>query len=118
MTRYIGLAMVAVLAASVWVIACGDDDSPTTPVSPFVKASDWVAGADWNTATEVVLNMVENGPALSYSPSNLTFEAGKPYILRVVNPPGNVSKHYFSTEGMSLDFYKSIATRKIQTADA
>jgi uncharacterized cupredoxin-like copper-binding protein len=59
--------------------------------------------------------MVESGTALSYSPSELTFEAGKPYVLRITNAASN-GKHYFSPEGTS--FYQAIATRKIQTADA
>ena len=59
--------------------------------------------------------MVESGTALSYSPNELTFEAGKPYVLRIINVATN-GKHYFSPEGTS--FYQAVATRKIQTADA
>jgi uncharacterized cupredoxin-like copper-binding protein len=60
--------------------------------------------------------MVESGSSLSFSPSNLTFEAGKPYVLKINNPAGNAGKHYYSPEGTS--FYQAVATRKIETAEA
>lgn len=86
---------------------------PTTPV----RASDWVASADWAAASVVEVRMVEQGGSYAFSPSQLTFEAGKPYILRLLNPASNVEKHYFATEGLG-DFYRAIATRKIETVDA
>ena len=98
-----------------------DSTSPsgdnTPPESPFVAASDWVGGVDWDSRTVVNVSMVESGNQLSYSPSTLTFEAGKPYVLRITNPAGNENKHYFSPD-QAKDFFKSIATRKVQTADA
>ncbi|MFQ5651722.1 MAG: DNRLRE domain-containing protein, partial [bacterium] len=90
----------------------------TEPGHNPVKASDWVADVDWDQKTVVTMNMVESGAALSFSPNQLTFEAGKPYVLKIVNPASNVSKHYFATQEVFPDFYKAIATRKIETADA
>ncbi|MFQ5650018.1 MAG: plastocyanin/azurin family copper-binding protein [bacterium] len=119
MKKYLILTVLAVLFIIVLIVSCSKDKSPTGPEpSPFVKASDWVAGVNWDNKTEVTINMVESGQALSFSPNTLTFEAGKPYVLKVVNPAGNASKHYFATQEVFPDFYKSIATRKIETADA
>lgn len=114
----IGLAAVV---AGLLTISCdsgdvtGPDPNPTPTPTPTL-ASDWIDFVDWNQATVVEVTMVESGAALSYTPNQLTFEAGKPYILRITNPASNVSKHYFSPEGTS--FYQAVATRKIQTADA
>ena len=47
----------------------------------------------------------------SFTPENLTFEAGKPYKLEIVNA-GTV-KHYFTSEA----FYQSVAFRKAQTSE-
>ncbi|MFQ5605135.1 MAG: plastocyanin/azurin family copper-binding protein [bacterium] len=119
MKKYVILGVIAALSVTMWLVSCKSSKSPTGPdPSPFKKASDWVAGVDWDTRTVVTMNMVESGSALSFSPNNLTFEAGKPYVLKVVNPAGNASKHYFATQEVFPDFYKSIATRKIETADA
>lgn len=103
--------------ASVLLIGCDSNGTVTPPESPFVKASDWVGGVNWDNRTVINVSMVENGNVLSFSPNNLTFEAGKPYVLRITNPPGNSEKHYFSPD-QAKDFFKSIATRKVQTADA
>ena len=89
---------------------------PPPPPGP-VTASEWVGSVDWDQRTVVDVDMVESGAALSYSPNVLSFEAGKPYVLRINNPASNASKHYFSPEGLE-SFYQAIATRKIQTAEA
>jgi len=82
-------------------------------------ASGWVSAANFDNATTVTVDMVESGATdLSFSLSQSTFEAGKPYIIRINNPTGNISKHYFSPKDALGSFYKAIATRKIQTADA
>lgn len=118
MKKYAFLSLVSILFIIVGFVSCGDDKSPTSPpASPFISASDWVANANWDAKTEVVVNMVESGADLSFSPNNLTFEAGKPYVLKIVNPATNTSKHYFATEN-APDFFKAIATRKIETGDA
>jgi len=103
--------------ASFLLVGCDSNDTEGTPDSPFVKASDWVGGVNWDNRTVINVNMVESGSALSYSPNNLTFEAGQPYVLRISNPAGNDSKHYFSPD-VAKDFFMSVATRKVQTADA
>ena len=120
-----GATMIALIA---FAGAC-DEGNTAGPAGPgpapgpgpgpsLVTASDWVSSVDWATATVVQLDMVEGGgSAYSFSPSNMTFEAGRPYIMRITNPASNQEKHYFATEGLG-DFYKVIATRKIQTADA
>jgi uncharacterized cupredoxin-like copper-binding protein len=87
-------------------------------VSTPVTASDWVGAVSWDNATTVTVDMVENGTALSYSLSQSTFEAGKPYILRITNAGTNSGKHYFSPKDALGSFYQAIATRKIQTAEA
>lgn len=119
--RMIGAAWASALFLT-FAAAC--DDGATAPEAPPpnpIKASDWVKSVDWSKATTVQVNMVEQGTPLSgplaYSPNNLTFEAGKPYILRIVNAPTNAEKHYFATEGLA-DFYKGIAVRKVQTTQA
>lgn len=90
----------------------------TATVSTPVTASDWVGFVNWDNATTVTVDMVENGAALSFTLSSSTFEAGKPYIIRINNPAGNLSKHYFSPKDALGSFYQAIATRKVQTAEA
>ncbi len=118
-SRITRLGMILALA----MVACdrgetADVTGPTEPPPPTtpVLASAWVSFVNWDEATTITVNMVENGAALSFSPNTFTFEAGKPYILRITNPASNDSKHYFSPEGTS--FYQAIATRKVQTAEA
>jgi uncharacterized cupredoxin-like copper-binding protein len=103
----------ALAAACAVLVACGGDS--TSPTETPTSASEWVAFVNWDEKAVVEVQMVESGAALSYSPSELTFEAGKPYVLRIINAASN-GKHYFSPEGTS--FYQAIATRKIETADA
>ncbi|MFQ5650017.1 MAG: plastocyanin/azurin family copper-binding protein [bacterium] len=98
-----------------WLASCSHE-KPTEP-APFASASEWVANVNWDKKMEVVVNMIETGDHLSFRPNNLSFESGQPYVLRIINPPGNSSKHYFATDA-APDFFKAIATRKIQTADA
>jgi len=100
-------------------LSCGKDRGVNSvPPSPYVKASDWIASVDWNQATTVELLMIETSPTeMSFSPDSLAFVAGKPYILRIKSPSTNAAKHYFATEGPT-DFFKAVATRKIQTSDA
>lgn len=114
------VTLLAVSAFSLVLVGCdsnGDSKDSSPPASPFLTASDWIAGVNWDARTVVEVRMVENGDQLSYSLSQLTFEAGKPYVLKISNPAGNQGKHYFSPD-QAKDFFQSIATRKVQTADA
>jgi uncharacterized cupredoxin-like copper-binding protein len=90
-----------------------------TPSSPYVKSSDWVSNADWDARTTIAVDMVEQSASdFHFSPENITLEAGKPYVLKFTNSSTNDAKHYFSTPDGEPDFFKSIATRKVQTPDA
>jgi uncharacterized cupredoxin-like copper-binding protein len=81
-----------------------------------VKASEWISKADWSTARTITLTFKENPYGMETS-SPLVFNAGQPYILKIVNPVGNTEKHYFAAEGTD-NFFTAIATRKAQTPDA
>lgn len=81
-----------------------------------VKASEWVSSVDWSTAQTITLSFTENPYGISTS-APLVFTAGKPYILKIVNPVGNKEKHYFAADG-ATNFFTAIATRKVQTPDA
>lgn len=83
-------------------------NTPTT-------SSDWVGFVDWDSAERVELISIEHQDGtMAYEPDHLEFVAGQPYILTMKQQGGNQEKHYFHTS----DFYKAIATRKAQTADA
>jgi uncharacterized cupredoxin-like copper-binding protein len=94
------------------------DDGTTEPEATPVAASDWVSQANWDAAEVVTVTMVEESAnSYVFEPNELTFEAGKPYIVRIINPASNQEKHYFATEGVG-DLFKAVATRKIQTTEA
>ncbi len=105
-----GTATITATTGSVNGTAAATISTPQT-------ASDWVGAVNWDNATTVTVDMVENGAAFSYLLSQSTFEAGKPYIIRITNAASN-GKHYFSPKDALGSFYKAIATRKIQTAEA
>ncbi len=71
------------------------------------NAGDFVSAADWDTMVTVTVEMNE----YSYEPHDLTFVAGTPYKLEIVNVGD--TKHYFTAE----KFYRSIALRKAQTSE-
>jgi uncharacterized cupredoxin-like copper-binding protein len=74
----------------------------------YIKdAAKRVKEADWSKMKTVEVVMKE----FSFSPSELTFKAGVPYKLKIVNK-GKL-KHYFVSEG----FFRAIATRKVQSKD-
>ncbi len=95
----------------------------TTDASPALSSA-LVSAADWDSATDITLDMVENSDSTyAFDPSTLTLAAGQPYILTISSGVGNEEKHYFATEGAAAfvtgsDFYQAIATRKVQTVDA
>lgn len=86
----------------------------------YLKASEVLASiptADWTAAAADphIITFVENGGTYSYSSNKpMVFERGRPYVMRLVNPSSNLSKHYFT----ATEFFKAIVTRKLQTPDA
>ena len=66
------------------------------------------AAADWDNAEVVEIKLDE----MSFTPDNLTFEAGKPYKVELVNV--GVVKHEF-TAG---NFFASVAWRKAESAES
>ena len=72
------------------------------------NAADFVDAADWDAAETVTVELSE----FAFTPSQITLEAGLPYILEIVNV-GDV-KHEF-TAG---DFFRTVATRKAETAES
>ncbi len=71
------------------------------------NAGDFVSAADWDSMVTVTVEMDE----YSYDSNDLTFVAGTPYKLEIVNVGD--SKHYFTAE----KFFRSIALRKAQTSE-
>lgn len=70
-----------------------------------VDAAVRVKAADWSQMKTVTVRLRE----YSFSPSNLSFRAGIPYKLQIVN--NGTGKHYFT----AAEFFKAIATRKVQS---
>ncbi|MBI4543700.1 MAG: hypothetical protein HY703_00715 [Gemmatimonadetes bacterium] len=114
-----GLVLCGTLVASMALGGCDEGEVVTEPEPEGpVKASEWLASVNWDQRTVVTLNMVEAADGrLLFSPNQLAFEAGKPYVLRMVNGASNKAKHYVSPEGLG-NFYQAIATRKIETSQA
>lgn len=80
--------------------------------SPFASAADYitnaseiVSAADWKTMKTIRIEMSE----FEYSFDNLVLDLNQPYKLELVN--SGEKKHYFTAP----EFYKSIATRKVQS---
>lgn len=112
----VGAACLALLLPG--LSGCGKDNPVAPTTSPYVKASDWIANANWAQAPTITMETVETSPTqMSFEPDTLTFEAGKPYVLRIRSRAGNLEKHYFAPEG-STDFFRAIAPRKVQTSQA
>ena len=70
-----------------------------------VDAGARVSAADWSKMITVTVSLQE----YSFTPSSLSFRAGVPYKLEIVND--GTSKHYFT----AVEFFKAIATRKVQS---
>ena len=83
-----------------------------TEQSP-VKASEWISNADWSTARTVTLTFKENLYDIQ-TLSPLEFNARQPYIIKIMNPVGNLEKQYFASE-ISNNFFTAIAKLKAQT---
>jgi uncharacterized cupredoxin-like copper-binding protein len=69
------------------------------------NASDIVAAANWDKMKTIRVEMDE----YAYSFDDLVLEANQPYKLELVNK--GKKKHYFTAP----EFYKAIATRKVQS---
>ncbi len=72
------------------------------------NAADFVEAADWDTKKTLTIELTE----FAFTPKDITLEAGQPYVLEVVNK-GTV-KHEFTAE----DFFRTVATRKAETAES
>jgi uncharacterized cupredoxin-like copper-binding protein len=116
----IGIVFLFVLAACGGSDNAGDvtDESNVTTESDTVapssteqyvaNAAEFVTAADWNTAKEVTIELGE----MFFKPNDITLEAGKPYVLKVVNT--GAIKHEFMAE----EFFRTVATRKAETAQS
>ena len=112
------LSVLVISIGTLYLTGCNDDEE-MTPSSPYINASDWVSNADWDARTTIVVDMVEESAThYHFNPEDITLEAGKPYVLKFTNSANNAEKHYFATPDGEPDFFKSIATRKVQTPDA
>jgi uncharacterized cupredoxin-like copper-binding protein len=126
-----GLRRLTVLGAVVAVLAtgaCGGTETGTSAggstspkaseskAAPAVltddqyleNAADFVDAADWDAAKTVKIELGE----MFFKPKDVSLEAGKPYVLEFVNT-GKV-KHEFT----SAKFFRSAATRKIESASS
>jgi len=110
-------AMLAVAACSGQGTSVPATQSPATPppatqpptADQYVaNAADFVDAADWDTKKTVTIDMTE----FAFTPKDITLEAGQPYVLEVVNK-GTV-KHEFT----AFDFFRTVATRKAETAES
>jgi uncharacterized cupredoxin-like copper-binding protein len=72
------------------------------------NAADFVEAANWEEMQEVTVELDE----FSFTPSELTFEAGVPYELKLRNV--GQEKHYFTAH----EFYRAIATRKAESVQS
>ncbi len=71
------------------------------------NAAEFVEAANWDTRKTITVELSE----YAFTPKEITLEAGQPYVLEVVNT-GEL-KHEF-TAG---DFFRTVATRKAETAE-
>lgn len=69
------------------------------------NAVDYVDAADWDGKQDIAVELNE----MSFTPNVLEFQAGQPYTLTIRN--AGAEKHYFTAH----EFYRSIATRKVET---
>lgn len=113
--------LIASTALFLVLVACGGDGTTavTTPDddghghvdgSYVQNAADFAGkeAADWDNAETVRVELSE----MAFTPSDLTFEAGKPYKIELVNV-GQV-KHEVAAE----DFFGSVAWRKAESAES
>ena len=118
--RMLFLPTLAIAGLGLLAAACGGaetntqgGDQRTVPAvlgeGQYIEnSSEFVEAANWDAATTVGVELGE----MYFTPDTLTFEAGKPYKLEVVNA-GEV-KHEFVAE----DFFRSAAFRKAEDSSA
>ena len=99
--------ILAGVPATVPVAARATQATPATAAEEeyLVNAADYVEAANWDEMQEVTVELGE----FSFTPSDLTFEAGTPYELKIRNV--GQEKHYFTAH----EFYRAIATRKAES---
>ncbi|MHB1090671.1 MAG: plastocyanin/azurin family copper-binding protein [Ilumatobacteraceae bacterium] len=111
----LGLAFVLVLAAcggsNNGAVEVSNEPNVTTESNTVAPATDTVAPATTeqyvvNASEEVTVELGE----MYFSPKDFALEAGKPYILKIVNV--GAVKHEFTAGG----FFQTVATRKAETA--
>lgn len=90
------------------VAPSSDTVAPSSSEQYVVNAAEFVTAADWDAAEKLTIELAE----MSFTPSDITLEAGKPYILTLVNI--GVVKHEFTAS----EFFRTVATRKAQTAES
>lgn len=67
--------------------------------------ADFVDTADWDAASTLRIELGE----MFFEPKDITLEAGQPYVLELVNT-GKVTHEFTAAE-----FFRSVATRKVET---
>jgi uncharacterized cupredoxin-like copper-binding protein len=72
------------------------------------NAAEFVAAADWDGKKTVTIELAE----MSFTPKDITLEAGQPYVLEIVNV--GTEKHEFSAEA----FMRTVAARKAETSES
>lgn len=97
MKRFLSV-IAAVAMACFSAISCAEQDY-------IVNAGDIVKDTDWEKMETITVEMDE----FSYNPETITFKAGQAYKLELKNI--GEKKHYFTAP----EFYKAIATRKVQS---
>lgn len=102
------LALVAAACGDGGGKSSSDTAAPSSAQRYVANAAQFVEAADWDAVEERTVELSE----FAFAPKEMTLEAGKPYILKVVNK-GDV-KHEF-TAG---EFFRSVATRKAETAQS
>lgn len=96
------VSVFSILAALSWAGVAQAADDYVTNSDEVVKA------ADWEKKQEIVVVMDE----FSYEPKDIVLKANQPYVLVLKNE--GEKKHYYTAP----DFFKAIATRKVETRDA
>ena len=69
------------------------------------NAGEYVKKADWKTMKTITVDLEE----FAYEPDGMKFKVGQPYKIVIKN--AGEKKHYFTAP----EFYKAIATRKVQS---